>query len=404
MPLTDTQIRKAKPRDKIYKITDERGLYLEVAPSGGKWWRFKYRFDGKEKRLSLGVYPDVDLKDARERRDRARKQVASEIDPSEQRKAEKIARLDSNANTFEAVAREWHAQRAKAMANTTQAGIMMRMEKHLFPWLGAKPIVQLEAADVLAVLRRAEGLELEDTPRRLRQYCSQIFRYAIAIGLVQRDPVSDLRGALKPHTSKHHAAIVEPRAVGALLRSIDAYRGEPITRAALRLAPLLFVRPGELRRAEWTEFDLDNAEWRIPAARMKMRDAHFVPLSRQAVEILRDLQPITGRWKFVFRGLRSRTQPMSENTINGALRRLGYTNQEMTGHGFRSMASTLLNEQGWNRDAIERQLAHAERDGVRAAYNRAEHLPERRKMMQAWADYLGALKAGADVIPMLKSA
>lgn len=400
MPLTDTQIRKAKPGEKTYKLSDGRGLYLEVTPAGGRWWRFKYRFDGKEKRLSLGVYPDIDLKTARERRDEARKLVAHRVDPSEKRKAEKATRQEEAANTFESIAREWHSQRRNALEQSTLDGIMMRMEKHLFPWLGAKPIARIEAPDLLEVLRRAESLDLGETPRRLRQYCGQIFRYAIATGRARRDPAGDLRGALRPHKPKHHAAVVEPKAVGELLRAIDGYTGEPVTRAAIRLAPLVFVRPGELRRAEWAELDLDHAEWRIPASRMKMREAHIVPLSRQAVDILRELFRITGKWTYVFPSIRSKSRCMSENTVNAALRRLGYAREDMTGHGFRSMASTLLNEQGWHRDAIERQLAHAERDGVRAAYNRAEYLPERRKMMQAWADFLDGLKNGANIVSL----
>jgi len=402
MPLTDTQIRKAKPREKPFKLSDERGLYLEVSPAGGKWWRFKYRFDGKEKRLSLGVYPDIELKSARERRDLARKLVASGIDPSEHRKAEKSARAEAGANTFEVLALEWHAQRARVLEKTTLDGILLRMEKHLFPWLGRRPISQIDAPELLSVLRRAEELDLGETPRRLRQYCDQIFRFAIATGRAPRNAAADLRGALKPHKVKHHAAVVDPKAVGGLLRAIEGYSGEPVTLAALRLAPLVFVRPGELRRAEWAEFDLERAEWRIPASRMKMREAHIVPLSRQALAILRELHAVTGKWNYVFPSIRSRSRPMSDNTLNGALRRLGYSNDTMTAHGFRSMASTLLNEQGWHRDAIERQLAHSERDGVRAAYNRAEHLPERRKMMQAWADYLESLKAGAEVMPLFK--
>jgi len=402
MPLSDTQIRTAKAGEKTYKLSDERGLYLEVTPNGSKWWRFKYRFEGKEKRLSLGVYPDIGLKTARERRDEARRLVANQVDPSEKRKAEKATRLEEAANTFEAVAREWHAQRRNALEQSTLDGIMMRMEKHLFPWIGSKPLARIEAPDLLNVLRRAESQELGETPRRLRQYCGQIFRYAIATGRATRDPAGDLRGALKPHKPRHHAAVVEPKAVGELLRAIGGYAGEPVTCAALRLAPLVFVRPGELRRAEWVEIDLERAEWRIPAARMKMREAHIVPLSRQAVEILRDLHRITGKWIYVFPSIRSKSRPMSENTVNAALRRLGYAHEDMTGHGFRSMASTLLNEQGWHRDAIERQLAHAERDGVRAAYNRAEYLGERRQMMQAWADYLEGLRSGAEIVPMRK--
>lgn len=401
MSLTDTAIRNSKPGSTATKLTDGAGLYLILSPSGGKWWRFDYRFERKRKTLALGIYPDVGLKDARSRRDVARKQLTDGIDPAEQRKAEKAARAEAGANTFEVVAREWHAQRAKSIEQSTLLGIMMRMEKHLFPWLGNKSISSISAPSLLTVLRRAEAQELGETPRRLRQYCGQIFRYAIATGRAERDPAGDLRGALKPHKPRHHAAVVDPKAVGALLRAIDSYSGEPATKAALQLAPLVFVRPGELRRAEWAEFDLEAAIWRIPADRMKMRDAHIVPLSRQSVSVLRDIFPITYRRSvYVFPSIRSARRPMSENTITGALRRLGYSRDEMTGHGFRSTASTLLNEQGWNRDAIERQLAHSERDGVRAAYNRAEYLAERVQMMQAWADYLDSLREGAKILKL----
>ncbi|MBI5616937.1 MAG: tyrosine-type recombinase/integrase [Gammaproteobacteria bacterium] len=414
--LTDTAIRNTKPSMKPMKLFDGGGLYLLITPEGGRWWRLKYRYGGKEKLLSLGTYPEVPLagrkekktgvwiEGARDRRDAARQLLANGVDPGAQRKAARAAAADAAANSFEALAREWHAHRAKALEATTLEGIMMRMEKHLFPWLGSRPISEIEPPELLRVLQRAEAKELGETPRRLRQYCGQIFRFAIATGRAARDPAADLKGALRPHKVRHHAAVVDPKAVGELLRAIDGYKGEPTTRAALRLAPLVFVRPGELRQAEWSEFDLDAGEWRIPASRMKMRDAHLVPLSKQAVEILRELKTLTGRWTYVFPSIRSKSRPMSSNTINAALRRLGYTNTDATAHGFRSTACSILNEQGWHRDAIERQLAHAERDGVRAAYNRAEHLPERRKMMQAWADYLDALRDGAKVIPIAKKA
>ena len=369
-----------------------------------KHWRLKFRFDGKERLSALGVFPDVSLSEARELPDNARVLIRKGRDPTKQRKAEKASRAEAGANTFEVVAREWHAQRAKALEASTLRGIMARIEKHLFPWLGTKPIGAISVPELLAVLRRAEAQDLGETPRRMRQYCEQIFRHAIADGRADGNPAADLRNVLKPHKPTHHAAVVEPKEVGALLRAINSYNGEPVTQAALRFAPLVFVRPGELRRAEWAEFDLDEAVWRIPAARMKMRDAHIVPLARQAIAILRELQPVTIHSRYVFPSVRTRDRCMSENTLNGALRRLGYTKDEMTCHGFRSMASTLLNELGWNRDAIERQLAHSERDGVRAAYNRAEFLPERRKMIQAWADYLDGLRDGAEIIPHYKQA
>jgi len=410
MPLTDTAIRSAKPKDKTFKLFDGGGLYLEVNPAGGKWWRWKYRFGGKEKRLSFGVYPDVSLKFAREKRDAARQQLAAGTDPAEARKAGKLAQ--AGAESFEAIAREWHAKFSPGWVASHGDRILRRLEKDLFPWLGKRPIAEVKAPELLAVLRRIESRGAQETAHRAMQNCGQVFRYAVATGRADRDPTGDLRGALPPPKEKHHASIIEPKRIGALLRAIDAYEGFFATKCALRLAPLVFVRPGELRKAQWPEIDFEKAEWRVPAERMKMREQHIVPLSCQAVEILRELEPLTNRGipakpaapRYVFPGARSHLRPMSENAILAALRRMGYTKEEMTGHGFRSMASTLLHEQGWNHQAIERQLAHAERNAVSAAYNFAEHLPERRKMMQAWADYLDGLKAGAEVIPLFKKA
>ena len=400
MPLSDTSVRNAKPEPKPYKLSDERGMFLLVNPSGSKWWRLKYRIDGKEKLLSLGVYPDVSLKVARARRDEARKLIADGIDPSLTRQVQKAVRTERAANSFEAVAREWFAKFSPEWAISHSSKILRRMEKDMFPWIGVRPIADITARELLAVLRRMEGRGAVETAHRARQTCGQVFRYAIATGRADRDVAADLHGALQPAITTHHASITEPKAIGALLRDLAAYQGAPVTKAALQLAPLVFLRPGELRRAEWAEIDLDGAEWRIAAAKMKARVQHIVPLSKQAVRILRELHPLTGEGRYVFPGVRTSDRPMSENTVNAALRRLGYTNDEMTGHGFRSMASTLLNENGWNRDAIERQLAHGERDAVRAAYNYAEFLPERRKMMQWWADYLTNLAKGGDVIPM----
>jgi integrase len=400
MPLTEIAVRNAKARAKPARLFDAGGLYLEISPSGGKWWRFKYRFAEKEKRLSLGVYPEVSLKAARARRDDARRLLAEGIDPSEHRQQSKSALTAKAANSFEAVAREWFAKFSENWVDTHSSKIIRRLERDLFPWLGSRPINSITAPELLSALRRIENRGALETAHRATQNCGQVFRYAVATGRAERDPTGDLRGALPPVKEKHHASIRDPKAIGALLRAIDGYEGSLVTKCALRLAPLLFVRPGELRKAEWTEFNLDAAEWRIPAERMKMREQHIVPLSTQAVAILRELHALTGARRYVFPGARTNGRPMSENTVNAGLRRLGYAKDEMTGHGFRSIASTLLNEQGWHRDAIERQLAHAERDNVRAAYNFAEHLPERRKMMQAWADYLDGLKAGADVIPL----
>jgi len=408
MPLTDVSIRSAKPKEKTLKLFDSGGLYLEVSTAGGKYWRWKYRFAGKEKRLAFGVYPDVSLKAARGKRDDAREQLADGIDPGAARKAEKQAQ--AGAESFEAIAREWHAKFSPGWVASHGDRIVRRLEVDVFPWIGKRPIAVLEAPDILAVLRRIESRGALETAHRAMQNCGQVFRYAVATGRAKRDPTGDLRGALPPPKEKHHASIIEPKRVAELLRAIDSYQGFFATRCALRLAPLVFVRPGELRKAQWPEIDLDKSEWRIPAERMKMREQHIVPLARQAVEILRELEPLTNRElvarpnapRYVFPSARSHQRPMSENAILAALRRMGYTNEEMTGHGFRSMASTLLHEQGWNHQVVERQLAHAERNAVSAAYNFAEHLPERRKMMQEWADYLDQLKGGAEVIPLFK--
>lgn len=400
MPLSDTAIRNAKPADKPRKLADGGGLYIEVAPSGGKWWRFKYRFEGKEKRLSLGVYPDVGLKDARDKHAEARKLLAAGVDPSANKKAAKSAQGERAANSFEIVAREWFDKHAPNWKENHSGKIIRRLEVDIFPWLGARPVGEITAPDLLAAIRRIESRGALETAHRALANCGQVFRYAIATGRAQRDTAADLRGSLPPVKEKHHASITDPKAIGELLRDIEGYQGAFVTKCALRLAPLVFLRPGELRKAEWAEIDLDKAEWRIPAARMKMNAVHIVPLASQAVAILRELHPLTGSGKYVFPGARSAARPMSENAVLAALRRMDYATDEMTGHGFRSMASTLLNEQGYNRDAIERQLAHAERDGVRAAYNYAEYLLERKKMMQSWADYLGALKTGAQVIPL----
>jgi integrase len=400
MPLTDIAIRSAKTRGKPYRIADEKGMYLEVMPTGAKYWRMKFRFAGKEKRLALGVYPEVSLAAARGKRDEARKLLATGTDPCFARKANKTTGTDNAANSFEALAREWIAKYTPIWVASHTDRIVRRLERDIFPWIGGRPIAEVTSPELLSVLRRIENRGALETAHRAHQNCGQIFRYAIATGRATRDPGYDLKGALPPVKEKHHASITEPKAIGELLRAIDGYEGSFVTKCALRLAPLVFVRPGELRKAEWSEFNLDAAEWRIPAARMKMREQHIVPLSSQAVGVLRELQALTGNGIYVFPGERTKKRPMSENTVNAALRRLGYTVDQMTGHGFRSMASTLLNEQGWHRDAIERQLAHAERDSVRAAYNYAEHLPERRKMMQHWADYLNGLMMGADIIPL----
>jgi len=401
MPLTDSAIRATKPADKPIKLFDERGLLLLVDPSGGKWWRFRYRFDGKHKSLSMGVYPDVSLAKARERRDEARKLLADGIDPSKNRKAQKAARADRNANSFEVVAREWFAKFKPNWVEAHSDKVIRRLERDVFPWIGGDPIAEVRAPDLLACLRRVESRGTVETAHRALQSCGQIFRYAIATGRASRDPSGDLRGALSTVKGTHLASITEPTAVGGLLRACDGYQGSLVTKCALRLAPLVFVRPGELRKAEWTEIDLERAEWNIPAERMKMREPHLVPLATQAVAILTELLALTGGGRYVFPGARTNGRPMSDNAILAALRRMSFAKDEMSGHGFRAMARTILDEVlGVRPDFIEHQLAHAVRDPNGRAYNRTAHLVERRKMMQQWADYLDKLKAGADVIPL----
>jgi integrase len=396
--LTETRIRATKPQENPYKVFDERGLFLLVTPAGGRLWRFKYRYSGTEKLLALGAYPDVALKRAREKRDAARALVADGQDPGELRRAEKAAQSD----TFKSIVAEWLDRQAdeKAAITVSKARWLLGF---LLKDLGSKPISDIKPQQLLASLRKIEATGAHESAARARQKFSQVVRYAIATGRAERDITHDLRGALAPVVTKSHASITDPARVGELMRAIDGYVGQPATAAALKLAPLLFVRPGELRAADWSEFNLANAEWRIPANRMKMGEQHLVPLSRQAVAVLRELEPLTGPTGLVFPSLRSPLRPISNNTINAALRRLGYAGDEQTGHGFRSMASTLLNEQGFPPDVIELQLAHAERNTVRATYNKAQRLAERRKMMQAWADYLDGLKAGGNVIPIKRA-
>jgi len=401
MPLTDTAIKNAKPSDKTARMFDGGGMYLEISPAGGKWWRLKYRYGGKEKRLSLGVYPDVSLKDARQRRDDARKLLADGVDPGENRKAVKANKTERAANSFEVVAREWFARKSPGWAASNAEKIIKRLENDAFPWLGGRPIADITPPELLKVLRRIEERGAVESAHRMRNYCGQIFRYAIATGRAERDASADLRGALPPPVKEHRAAITEPKAAAELLRAMDCYQGSFVTKCALRLAPLVFVRPGELRKAEWTEIDLDTAEWNIPPDRMKMREPHLVPLCTQAVEILRELHALTGEGRYVFPGARTNGRPMSDNAILAALRRMGFAKDEMSGHGFRAMARTILDEVlGVRPDFIEHQLAHAVRDPNGRAYNRTAHLAERRKMMQQWADYLDKLKAGAEVVAL----
>lgn len=402
MALTDTALRKAKHGDKAIKMSDGGGLYVLLKPNGAKWWRWDYRRPVTSKRntLSLGVYPDVSLASARERRDEARKLLALGVDPGESRKAEKAAGEERAGNSFEVVAREWLAKQKWVPGYIVKVSAWM--DNDVFPYIGGRPIAELSAPEFLKVARRVEARGAIESAHRILQNCSQVIRYAIATARAERNPVTDLKGALARPDKKHFAAIVEPEKVGPLLRAIDGYAGTPEVRAALRLAPLVLVRPGELRHAEWCEFDLDAVDakknpaavWNIPADRMKMREPHLVPLSPQAVAILRELKPLTGRGRYVFPSGRGPKRPMSNNAVNAALRRMGFDSDTMTGHGFRAMARTILDEVlHFRPDYIEHQLAHAVRDPNGRAYNRTAHLAERRKMMGTWADYLEGLRA-----------
>jgi integrase len=398
--LTDIRVRSAKPSKGPVKLSDGGGLHLLIQPHGSKLWRLAYRFAGKQKTLALGVYPTVTLHEARERRDAAKRLLVKRVDPSTQRRLDK--RATGTGNTFKAVAEEVLSKLEKEGRAYVTLAKKRSLLAFAYPFLRDRPIGEITPPELLAVLRTVEARNRHETARRLRSTFGIIFRYAIATGRAERDSSADLRGALTSPNVRHRAAIIDPAGIGALLRAIEGYEGHPVTKAAIRLAPLLFVRPGELRHAEWSEFDLDTAEWRIPAAKMKMRRAHRVPLSRQALAILHELEAMTGGGRWLFPSVRSASRPMSENTLNAVLRRLGYGPDEMTAHGFRSMAATRLNEMGcWNPDAIERQLAHQEANDVRRAYTHAaEYWPERVKMMQAWADYLDMLREHGKLVPI----
>jgi integrase len=399
MPLTDLEVRRATPREKTYRISDGRGMYLEITPAGGKYWRLKYRFNDREKRLALGVYPDVTLAHARRKRDEARALLADDVDPGQAKKEKKrLARLNA-ATTFEAVAMEWFEKQAPGWAASHSEKIMGRLKKDLLPWLGSRPIADITPPEVLEVLRRAESRGANDTAHRLHQNCGQIFRYAVATGRAMRDVSADLRGALRPNRHTHFASITDPVKVAEMLRAFDSFAGTLVVRAALQLAPLLFVRPGELRQAEWAQFDLEQREWRYTVSKTKTE--HLVPLARQVVDILKELQALTGQWRYVFTG-RDRRKPMSGAAINAALQRLGFdTKTEITGHGFRAMARTILHERlRFPAEIIEHQLAHRVPDALGSAYNRTRFIDDRVAMMQAWADYLDRLKAGAEVGPI----
>ena len=400
MPLTDTAIRNTKPADKPIKLFDGGGLFLHITPAGQRYWRLKYRFAGKEKLLALGVYPDVGLKEARDRREEAKRLLGEGIDPSVERKVQKVATVERAANSFEAVAREWHGKYAPGWSDSNSKKVLARLENDVFPWLGGRPIAELKAPDLLTVCRRVESRGALDTAHRVLQTCGQIFRYAVATGRAERDPSGDLRGALPPAKGKHYAAPTDPKEVAGLLRMFDGFTGTFVVKCALLLAPMLFVRPGELRQAEWVDVDLDAGEWRFVSSKRDVR--HIVPLATQAVAILRDLHALTGHGRYLFPGARDKAKPMSEVAINAALKRMGIdTQKEFTGHGVRPIARTILREVlGFEAEVIELQLAHRKKDPNGQAYDRVAFLAVRKQMMQAWADYLDEIKAGAKVIPM----
>ena len=396
MPLTDTSVRQARPGPSTFKLSDARGLFLLVQANGARYWRLKYRYARKEKMLALGVYPEVSLKDARAAADEARRHLRGGVDPGELRKVQKHSRLDAATNSFESIALEWFAKQKPNWAENHWTKVQWMLEKTLFPWLKTRPISEIKAPELLTVLRRIEARGAIETAKRVKMIAGQIFRFAVATGRAEGDPSQFLRGALAIPVKTHLAAITDPKQVGPLLVALDGYIGTPVVRAAVQLAPLTFVRPGELRHARWSEFDLDAAEWRIPGERMKTRQAHIVPLSTQAVEVLRELHPFTGHFEFVFPSPRSPRRPMSNNAVLAAMRRIGISKEAMCGHGFRAMARTILDEVlNYRVDYIEHQLAHAVRDANGRAYNRTAHLGARKVMMQGWADYLDRLRAQA---------
>ncbi|MBP6188736.1 MAG: integrase arm-type DNA-binding domain-containing protein [Azonexus sp.] len=403
MPLTDTTIRTAKPTEKPYKLADEKGLFLLVSPNGSKWWRLKFRIDGKEKLLSLGVYPDTSLKKARSDRDTARSMLAEGIDPSLQRKATKAARVELSANSFEVICREWLENKRSNVEEAQYKKALARLEKDVFPWMGNRPIAEITAPEVLTVLRRIDARGARYTAHKVKSEISQCFRYAIATGRAERDPCPDLRGAIPPPKEDNRPSITDPKGVSELLRAIDGFRGTFVVKCALEIAPRVFVRPGELRKAEWEKIDLDKAEWRYFINKTKTE--HLVPLATQVVATLRELHALTGHGRYVFPG-RDPQLPMSDAAVNAALRRMGYdTKTEITGHGFRAMARTILHEELHVKpEVIEHQLAHQVADALGTAYNRTKFLKERKAMMQIWADYLETLKSGATIIPLPSAA
>jgi integrase len=402
MPLTDVSIRNAKPTDRLQKLADGGGLYLAIFPTGGKSWRFKYRYGGKEKLLTFGQWPAMSLAAARKKRDEARRLLAEGIDPGAERQAERARREALASNTFEAVAREWIERHLSKKSQAYRERVVSQLERFVFPVIGERPIAELTAPDILEVVRRVEKLNILETAHRVRQVVGQVIRYAIATGRAQADPTPALRGALPPAPTRHMAAPDDPAKVGEILRALEAFQGTPVVAAAIRLLPYVFVRPGELRTMRWADVDLEAAEWRFEAS--KTRTPHVVPLSRQALAILRDLKPLTGHLPggWVFPNERTSLRPMSDMAMNAAMRRLGIdTKEELTGHGWRAVARTLLHERlGYPAEAIEHQLAHAVPDVLGKAYNRTKFLELRRRMMQEWADYLDKLRDGAEVIEL----
>ena len=400
MALTDTAIRNAKALDKAYKLYDEKGLFLQVTPNGGKWWRFKYRFDDKEKLLSFGTYPEIKLAGARATRDEARELIANEIDPSNTRKAKNKTKQGNLANSFEVIAREWLNTKMQTKSAGYQANVLRRYELYLFPWIGKRAISELTAHELLDVIKLIENQNKVETAYRTLQATGQVLRYAVQTGRAVRDITSDLRGALTPSVTKHMPAFTEPKQVAELMRAIEGFTGTLTVQTALRLAPLVFVRPSELRKAKWADIDLEAGEWRYLVTKTKTE--HIVPLCTQAIKLLKDIQPLSGHGEFVFMGGHNPDKAMSEAAINAALRRMGYdTKTQITGHGFRAMARTILHERlNIDPHIIEHQLAHKVPDALGAAYNRTKFLEQRKTMMQQWADYLDELKAGAKVIPI----
>jgi len=405
IPLSDMKIQKvkAKAKDKPVTLFDGRGLFLMVTPSGGKLWRFKYRFEGKEKKIAFGSYPEISLLNARQRREDARKLLANNIDPGAVRKAQKQANVEET-ETVEVISREWHEKFKSTWTEGHATKLMRCLERDVFPWIGTRPIKEIKAPELLTVLRRVESRGVLEGAHRVRGICNMIFRYAVSTGRAERNPAQDLIGSLPPAKEKHLAALTEPKQVRELLKAIDGYSGSYVVKLALQLSPLVFVRPGELRHMEWEEVNFENALWSIPAEKMKMREPHLVPLSRQSIKILEELQKLTGAGKYAFPSGRTYDRPMSNNAVLAALRRMGYTKDEMTPHGFRAMARTIIDEVLQVRpDYIEAQLAHRVSDPLGRSYNRTTHLNERRKMMQTWADYIDGLKAGAKVLSFRKT-